>query len=162
MAKREEYLHEIREIAAANGGFIKAEDVVRFAKNPTTALHSCFTWDDNEAAKAYRLHEARAILRVVVAVLPGDDPLRYRATVSLKEDRYNGVGYRIMADVLTDSRLREVMLVEALAELQVFMAKYEGLKELASIFEAMSKIVKTKPRKSRGAAKYKQAAQPTA
>jgi len=133
---------------------------VEFAKSPTTALHSVFTWDDTKAAEAYRLQQARQILRVVVEVLPGDDPLKYRATVSLKEDRYNGMGYRIMADVLTDARLREIMLMEARADMAIFMDKYESLKELAAVFEAMSKVVKTKP--ARKSAKYKTAAQPTA
>jgi len=165
MPKTEDYLSEIRVIAAENGGMVKPEAVVEFAKTPTTALHSVFTWDDTLAAHAYRLQQARQILRVVVEVLPGDDPLKFRAMVSLKEDRYNGMGYRITADVLTDARLREIMLNEARADMQVFMAKYEDLKELSSVFEAMQKVVKTKPkstRKTGGASKYKRSPQPTA
>jgi hypothetical protein len=141
---------------------VRPEDVVDFAKDPTTALHYCFTWDDTKAAKEYRLQQARQVLRAVVSVLPGDDPLKYRAMVSLKDDRYNGLGYRVMADVLTDGRLRGIMLAEALAEMQVFMAKYEGLKELAEIFAAMKRVVKTKPaRRSSRKGKYKQPPQPT-
>ena len=166
MPKTEDYLNEIRIIAAGNGGMVKPEDVVEFAKAPTTALHSVFTWDDTKAAEAYRLQQARQILRIVVEVLPGDDPLKYRATVSLKEDRYNGMGYRIMADVLTDARLREIMLIEARADMAIFMEKYESLKELAAVFEAMGKVVKvkgkTKTSRKAETAKYKRPPQATA
>ena len=166
MAKKEDYLGELREIAAQNDGMLRPEDVVDFAKNPTTALHGCFTWDDTEAARAWRLQQARQVVRVMVAVLPGGDPLKYRAYVSLKEDRYNNLGYRAMVDVMSDGRLREIMLVEAMAEMQVFMAKYENLNELAAIFAAMAAVVKpARVRKAKGAApatKYKRQPQPTA
>ena len=164
MAKRDEYLQELREIAAQNGGMVRPDDVVAFAKNPTTALHGCFTWDNNKAGEILRRQEARQILRVMVAVLPGEDPLKYRAYVSLKEDRYNGEGYRAVVDVMSDGRLREIMLIEAMAEMQVFMNKYENLKELAGIFAAMTEVVKTKSaRKTQGTrqAKYRRP-QPTA
>ena len=163
MAKKEEYLHELREIAAQNDGMVRAEAVVDYAKNPTTALHGIFTWDDKVAGVALRLQQARQLIRVMVAVLPGGDPLKYRAYVSLKEDRYNGEGYRAMVDVMSDGRLREIMLVEAMAEMQVFMAKYEAIKELSSVFEAMAKVVKTKPAQKAGKrqAKYRHP-QPTA
>lgn len=158
MPKNEEYLKEIRYIAAQNSGFVTPEDVVEFAKNPATSLHHVFTWDDSLAAEKYRLQEARQILRVVVSVLPGDDPLVFRAMVSLKEDRYNNQGYRIMADVLTDERLREILLAEAKEEMLVFMAKYEGLKELVNIFAAMQEITVKPTHKVKREAKYKRPA----
>jgi hypothetical protein len=148
VTKKEEYLKELNEIASQNDGMLRPEDVVAFAKNPTTALHGCFTWDDTEAAQSWRLQQARQVIRVAVTVLPGGNPLKYRAFVSLKEDRYNDQGYRTMVDVMGDERLREIMLIEAMAEMQVFMAKYENLKELASVFAEMQKVVKT-PRKAK-------------
>jgi hypothetical protein len=157
--KRDQYLAELREISSQNGGMLRPPDVIEFAKNPKTALHGCFTWDDTEAAHAWRLQQARQVIRVAVTVLPGEDPLKYRAFVSLKDDRYNDQGYRAMVDVMSDGHLRTTVLAEAMMEMQTFMSKYEGLKELAGVFEAMANVVKKPPRKK--VAKYRRP-EPTA
>jgi hypothetical protein len=55
-------------------GRLRPEDVVDAARNPNSALHSYFTWDDSEAAAAYRLQEARALIkRVKVDVVRSDE-----------------------------------------------------------------------------------------
>jgi hypothetical protein len=55
-------------------GRLRPEDVVDAARNPNSALHSYFTWDDSEAAAAYRLQEARALIkRVRVDVVRTDE-----------------------------------------------------------------------------------------
>jgi hypothetical protein len=152
MPKESKYLSELHEIMAQNGGMLRPEDVVSFAKNPTTALHSAFTWEDDEAAHNWRLWQARQVIIRVSAVYPDTEPeTKYRAFVSLKADRYNDRGYRAMVDVLADGNLREVMLAEAMMDMQAFMQKYDTLKELAGVFAEMQKVVKRRgrPRKRR-------------
>ena len=46
---------ELEEIRQANNGLLLPMDVVERAKSPNSALHHCFTWDDNEAAHQHRL-----------------------------------------------------------------------------------------------------------
>jgi hypothetical protein len=149
MGKQKEYLEELNQIAAQNEGMLRPADVVSFASNPSTVLHGCFTWDNTEAAEAWRLQQARQLIRVTVIVLPGDHPLKSRAYVSLKEDRYNDQGYRAMVDVMSDGRLKEILLAEALIEAQTFMAKYESLKELSLVFAEIRKVIKKPIRKPR-------------
>lgn len=129
---------ELMALSAANDGLLKAEDVVAHAKNPTSAMHSWFTWEDTEAARQWRLHQARMLIRVTVVVSP-DKKEHMRAFVSLADDRYgeDGGGYRIMADVLTDEEMRQQLLEEALLEANRWMQKYRRLSELARIFEAI-------------------------
>jgi hypothetical protein len=55
--KWKEIFEELNQIAATHGGELREEDVVEFAKNPETALHDYFTWDDKKAAAKYRLLE---------------------------------------------------------------------------------------------------------
>jgi len=154
MPKKSKYLDELNQIMAQSEGMLRPEDVVAFAQNPTTALHSVFTWDDSEAAKAWRLQQARQVIRVSIEMLPMDPPAKYRAFVSLKEDRYNDRGYRAMVEVLADGDLRQVMLAEAAMEMQTFMQKYETLKELSGVFVEMQKVVKKSASRKR---KYKEA-----
>lgn len=57
--------------------------VVEAARDETSPLHSCFTWDDGEAAEAYRRMEARVLIRAVKVVMP--DGERRSVYVSVRE-----------------------------------------------------------------------------
>ena len=144
MGKREDYLREFNEIAAQNGGLLRAEDVVVFARDTRTALHHCFEWDDSAAAEAYRRQQARGLIRVMVATTPADERKKVRALVSLKPDRYTlaGGGYRTFVSVMTDGDMRKQLLVDALEEFEAVQAKYADLQELAEIFEAIERTAK--------------------
>ena len=118
-------------------------------------MHAAFTWDDTEAAHAWRLQQARQIIRVAVIQITMEPQTKCRAFVSLKDDRYNDRGYRAMVEVLADGDLRQALLAEATVDMQAFMARYENLKELAGVFAEMQKVVRKKaaprPRKYKAA-----------
>ena len=107
---------------------LRPEAVVQFAKNAKTSLHRYFTWDDGEAAQAYRVMQARALIRVAVTVLETTSE-KVRAFVSLTPDRKTGAGYRAMVDVLDDASMLGQLLKDAKAELQAFKRKYAKLEE---------------------------------
>lgn len=134
---------ELEQIRKENGELLRPIDVVKYAEDPKTALHSHFTWDDENAAREYRLEEARRLIRVAVTILPHyDKPIR--VFVSLKEDRLvEGGGYRTIVEVMSDEDLRLQLIKEALADLQAWERKYNVLTELAPIFEA-AKTVRAK------------------
>lgn len=125
-------------IRKANGGTLRPGDVVVAAADEDHPLHSQFTWDDTQAAEAYRLWQARVLIRTTVTILPSGKGT-VRAYVSLQDDR-GGDGYRLLVDVLRDPGLRAIALREALAELKVFEHKYHKLKELAPIFAAYRRV----------------------
>ena len=76
--------------------------MVEYARDPKTALHSRFEWDDSKAGHDWRLYQARQIIRLSVLVLDNvRDPVR--AWVSMKDDRVKaGGGYRSIGDVMSD------------------------------------------------------------
>jgi len=125
----------------AKHGILRAEDVVKFARNPKTALHKQFVWDDTEAARRYRLVQAREIIRVSVRVEPlVSRPIQ--AWVSLCDDREApGGGYRPLCEVMSDDELRAKLLSQALSELRRLQKKYADLKELAPVFAALEEAV---------------------
>lgn len=130
---------ELDFIASKHRGTIKPEDVVSFARNPKTSLHSHFTWNDGEAATAHRLWQARQVIRVHVVTIEGTNE-NVRAFVSLKSDR--GVrGYRRTVDVLSDEELRNTLLSEAKDEMQSFVKKYKTLNELTPVIRAMNRLM---------------------
>lgn len=135
----EQRVAELEQIRTRSGGFLNPEDVVVFAKNPKTALHSWFTWDDTEAAAQYRLWQARQVIRVCVTVHEDVKGPPIRTYVSLYDDRGEN-GYRLLTDVMSDDELRAKLLAQALSELRNWQQKYSQLKELAPIFASAETV----------------------
>lgn len=140
VTKTKTYVDELNELCKQNNGILKAEDVVEFARDPDTELHSKFTWDDDEASHQWRLLQARNIIRVSV-IYEKKVNQTIKAFVSLKDDRSEeGGGYRLMARVLGDKDMRERLLLQAKEELMDIREKYSELTELSSVFEAIDRI----------------------
>lgn len=64
---------ELERIRNASGGKLATQEVVRWAAEPDSPLHACFTWDNEKAAQEFRLEEARSLIRSVVVVKNDDD-----------------------------------------------------------------------------------------
>ena len=131
---------ELRKIADGNNGILMPEAVIHAARPKDSPLHSQFEWNNSKAAHAHRLWQARHLIRVCVEMLPKVN-VPTEVFVSLRSDRENG-GYRVQAEVLSDKDMRQELLSDALAELRMFSAKYQRLKELASVFRAISGVLK--------------------
>jgi hypothetical protein len=141
--RRQQINEELEQIRRANGGLLRPEDVVKFARSTRTALHQEFEWDDAKASAEYRLEQARKVIRVAVDLLPSpyadQDPIR--AYVSVVSDRVQpGGGYRAIGEVMTDDDLRAELVNEALGEVKRWRRKYERLRELVPIFRAIDKV----------------------
>ena len=133
---------ELEAIRDANNGMISPEKVVEFARDPNTAMHAKFTWDNGRAAHEYRLWQARAMIRVQVAYLPQSPGTPVRAYVSLSTERNSETGgYRPIQFVLKTKPLRDQLLADALSELEAFRRKYSTLKALAPVFAAMDNVI---------------------
>lgn len=120
-------------------GILRAEEVVRWAEgNPQSALHQSLEWNDTEAAKEYRIWQVRRLISIHIVSERG-----VRQMVSLTIDRANsGGGYRDIETVLASPEMREVLLADALAELERVRIKYEGLQELARVWDAVHAVKK--------------------
>lgn len=132
-----DYAKELEHIRQTNGGILRATDVVAFARDPETVLHSRFEWDDTKAAEQHRLWQARELIRVVVKTQPTTEDAT-RVYVSLSDDRRNdGGGYRTLDDVMRSQTMREALLKQAHADMVRFETTYRQLSELASVMAAM-------------------------
>lgn len=140
MTKREQIRRELELIASQNGGVLNPAEVVRFARDEKTALHSQFTWDDDKAAEAWRLIQASKVIRMCV-VIEENQTVEHRVFVSLTQDRTKDGGYRPMTDVMSDDVMRTQLLAQAREELAIFSRKYRRLSELATVFAAIDKAI---------------------
>lgn len=132
---------ELRAIAAAHGGMIKPEYVVKAATPKTSPLHGCFDWNDTEAARLWRLEQARGLIQVTVELIgPPDNQEPSRVFVSLSSDRGAKRGYRLACDVLSDRDMSRQLLEDAKADMESFTKRYARLRELARVIREMKKI----------------------
>jgi hypothetical protein len=133
---------ELQRLAEEYGGELKPRVVVDAARDPDSPLHDSFEWDDSRASEAWRLHQARMLIRAVVTYeTVGSAVVPCRVFVSLTPDRQeDGAGYRLTTTVLSDVDRREQMLRDARAEMQRFRDKYRSLTELAAVFEAIDRV----------------------
>lgn len=127
---------ELERIREKHAGRLDADMVVHYAKSSNHPLHDLFEWDDNVAAQAYRVDQARQVIRsieVVVEETPKAKPVR--AFVSVVKDRERG--YTSIRDAMTDAQLRAQVVTQALAELEAWRKRYAELVELAGVFAAI-------------------------
>ncbi len=139
MSLKSQIATELAHIQELSGGVLLPAKVVEFARNPETALHRQFEWDDTEAAAKWRLEQARQVIRLHVTVV-GEDASPVRAFVSLSTDRKGAGGYRALADVMSDPGMADQMLRDAMGELRIVQRKYQQIKALRPIWEAMEKV----------------------
>ena len=131
---------ELEFIQEQNGGMLRAEDVVAFARDDKTALHNKFEWDNAKASEQYRLIQARNVIRVQVAMHP-ETLKTYRVHVSLLSDRQvKGGGYRKTEDVMRQPDHRAALLMQAMKEAQAWRQRYQQLDELAQVFAALDDV----------------------
>lgn len=137
---------ELELVCNQNGGVLRAEDVVEFARDSGTALHSKFTWDDGQAAHLYRLQQARNVINVMVRMVENvSAPVPIY--VSLVEERRSpGGGYRRTEDVMRDPEQRLLILKQAQKELESWQRRYAAFDEFGRVFREIERIIDKKRR----------------
>jgi len=139
---------ELEKVRVVHKGRLLPKHVVEAARNPASALHSKFEWDDTVAAQAYRLQQAGKLIQSVT-FLPEGAKEAIRAYVSLSSDRMSRSGFRATIDVLSDAELKAQLIADAKNELLGFQQRYDRIRkvvEMRPVFRAIEKTVKKKKR----------------
>lgn len=114
-------------IAAQHGGELRPNDVVAAATEVTHPLHKHFEWNDQSAAHAHRLDQARALIRIVrIDDADKDNP---RAFLSIKFEN-SSVSYRPLDEIMGSSAMQLSMLRAAKRDIDAFMNRYRGLRDI--------------------------------
>lgn len=121
------------------GGVLRPEAIVDYARDQTTELYHHFEWRDSEAAAAYRLVQARAIIRVQVTIVDsGEGETELRAYVSLLPAQ----GYEETVDVLSTRQGRRKLLMKILDRMAALANSY-SLPELRPVVRAIGTLQTT-------------------
>ena len=113
-----------------------AEEILEKAKDENSELHKCFCWDDTEAARLYRLEQARHIVCNLVFVTEDEDEAPVRVFhISTEKSVYKPTKL-----ILQQPDEYQALLNRAKQELYAFQRKYKTLVELDEVFSAIDAL----------------------
>lgn len=118
-------------------GTLTPEQVVAEASAPDSPLHGYFEWDDSEAARRYRLVQARGLIircRATVTVAP-EETRKVRAFLNIPNPDGGAGHYEPTADALSGEN-REVVLQQAMRELAALKTKYRSLIDFDAVLSS--------------------------
>ena len=140
MTKGELMLGELQKIAKRHRGRLPVDAVVKAAREPTSAMHKRFTWNDKSCGVEHRRWQARELIQQYWVVEPVSDQA-IRMFISVESDRRNkGGGYRTWDSILHDPARRQEFVDMAFVELAQIEKRYGALSELAPVFKAIEAV----------------------
>lgn len=126
-------------------GELTPQDVLDDARHDNSPLHSFFEWNDGAAAEAYRLQQARGLIRAVVAVYVQDDKPAVRARAYVHINEPSAPHYREASHAMSQSKTRKMVLDRAWNELKAWKARYRDLQEFAGLVKIIDTIERDYP-----------------
>ena len=121
-------------------GELTPKDVLDDARHDNSPLHSFFEWSDGAAAEAYRLGQARGLIRSVVAVYVSDEKPAVRAKMFVHIAEPSAPHYREASHAMSQDKTRKLVLQRAWNEFQQWRKRYKDLSEFAALFDAAEQI----------------------
>lgn len=127
-------------------GALTPPAVVEESRPKDAVLHKHFTWNDGEAAQAYREWQARQVIAVVTFQHPQmDTPMRTFQNVVLEgpDEDGNPQSYHVylrVKDIMKDPAARSQLLERAHREASEWALKYKSLIELAEIISVIKRV----------------------
>lgn len=132
----------LEQLTARNEGRLKPEHVVTAARSRSHPLHRHFEWNDSHAAAAYRLDQARAIIRSVRLIAEDDvTHATARAWHSITDE---GRSYRSITEVQSSAVLQISLHKAALRDLMAWETRYRMIAEVCSLVTVARKRLERK------------------
>ena len=124
----------------ARDGAVTKEAFLEESRPEDAPTHRMFEWDDAKAAEKYRLVQSKNIINNLKVVIQKNDeePMALKAFVNVSTGSQCSSGRYIRIErAVADEKSMGVLLRNALAELGAFRRKYQGVKQLQAIFDAI-------------------------
>lgn len=119
-------------------GEVNPETMVENAKSKSNILHKCFEWDDGIAANKYRIIQANDIIRCLVVTDSRDGVVtESRAVVSVSYVEGGKKTYQTIGAALKSESARDLLLRQAMRDIDIFSEKYRQLNEIIPVIESM-------------------------
>lgn len=126
------------------------DDIINDARRPDSPLHTEFEWEPEKAHAIYLKDRARALIRQWYVENIGGQELNRKIrgawSIPVAEEDDDGFVMRTAREYYTIDEVFESpdltlrLLQTALAELNALRRKYNALKQLADVFEAVDRV----------------------
>lgn len=146
--------HNAIELIRKATGAVTPAALVDASRAEDSPLHGEFTWDDTEAAEAFRRTEARQIMNHLVVVYRQPDTQREtrptRAYIAMRtvasdaeqgDDADEPKGYTDVQTIMQDPQLRRRYIVSALREIAGWRRRHADIVELSNLFAAIDPVL---------------------
>ena len=126
-------------------GALTPDIVLKDASRKTSKIHSCFEWDNTKAAHAFRLNQARYMLRSIEVVIETDDDKDETRTIELRafqnvENEDGDKVYVTLNQARENDDYWQQVKDSALSEIKSWQKKYKTIKEFEVIFDAIAQV----------------------
>lgn len=116
------------------------QEVLRRAADPDSPLHGMFEWDDSEAAREYRLWQARTLLGAIrIEVEPNRPPVRLQNVIRVVDEERER-GYVSLTSAMSSEPDRLYVLREGVGRMLSFRKRYGHMDEFAPVVAAIDAL----------------------
>jgi hypothetical protein len=131
---------------------LTAENIIEVAKNNKSSLHDLFDWDDTEAARKWRLQQARVFINEIQVIIEGNtSPAFEMITTIIEQDKDGNVEserfYKPKLEILSNEQMRRQIIQRALRMQEYWSQQYFSYSELKPIIVSVEKVKKILNRK---------------
>lgn len=130
---------ELFEQLSATEEGLTARTLLDANKPEEAPLHNDYEWNDTKAAEEWRLHQSRHFINsiaIIIAMPDKEEPELVRAFHIVSEAHK----YEPISAIVNEPNKYEILLNNALSELEAFKRKYNTLKELLPVFNAINEV----------------------
>lgn len=117
-------------------GMLTPAAVVDAARDEEHPLHTRFEWDDAVAGEAYRVEQARNLIRSVKIEREDKTPSDLRAFVSISRPNTPQREYVPTVEALEDPITRKLLLSEMRRDWETLRTRYQHMSEFADMIAA--------------------------
>ena len=123
----------LAKLADASGGELAPRNVVDAARAKNHPLHPHFEWNDSLAAEAYRLDQARNLIRIVRVEDDKAEDGTAPAFISINDG--DGRAYRKVEEVKRSVDLQLALLKQARRDLDAWQRRYREIVDVCKIVD---------------------------
>lgn len=132
-------------IAKQAKGRLTPESVVADAKFNNSPLHHLFEWSDTEAARKYRLHQARQLIASVKVNVTIEDAVfttvKYVRNPDLKSGRHGEQGYIETSKIKQGSDFAREVMKDEIARMLALVERTNSLADVLDLRSEMDALI---------------------
>nr|DAT54754.1 MAG TPA: hypothetical protein [Caudoviricetes sp.] len=114
------------------------QEILEKARDSSTELHKCFTWDDTVASEKWRLHEARNIVCNLKIVDKREDKKSEVVPIRVFYKTDDQSGYKPTKLILKKPDEYKALVERCRSELLAIKQKFQNISEFDEIWELIN------------------------